>query len=161
MPEPLTNSRHEAFAQAVAAGMTAEAAYRQAGYRPSRAHASRLAANGSVAARVAALKAQAAERTIEKIGLTEADFYGRLIREADFYGEGSSHGARVQAVKLIGDHLGLLRKRIEHGAEDGFARFLAELSRRGSAVPVASERQNWSAEGERVSARTSHCPCSD
>ena len=29
---------------------------------------------------------------------------------------------------------------MQHDSSDGFARFLAELSRRGSAVPVASER---------------------
>lgn len=32
------------------------------------------------------------------------------------------------------------KQRIEHGPTDGFAKFLAELSHRGSAVPVASER---------------------
>lgn len=140
MHGPLTNSRHEAFAQAMAAGMTADAAYAQAGYQPSRAHASRLAANGSVAARITALKAQAAARTIEKIALTDADFISRLLREADYYGDGSSHGARVQAVRLIGDHLGLLKQRIEHDAMDGFAKAIAEISRAGSAVPVATDR---------------------
>lgn len=56
----LANPRHELFAQGRAEGLTADAAYEAAGYKPSRAHASRLAANGSIRARVAELQARAA-----------------------------------------------------------------------------------------------------
>jgi hypothetical protein len=138
MQSPLRNPRHEAFAQALAMGKTADAAYAEAGFRPHRGSASRLRANANIAARVAAIQSAAARVTIEAIGLTEADFIGRLLREADHYGEGSSHGARVQAVKLIGDHLGLLKQKVRQGSDDLFARAIKEISARGSAIPVAT-----------------------
>jgi phage terminase small subunit len=58
----LKNARHEAFAQAIASGKTADEAYALAGYRPDRGHASRLAANGSIRARIEAIKAKAADK---------------------------------------------------------------------------------------------------
>lgn len=60
----LTNSRHEKFAQCVVSGLSADAAYGAAGYRPDRGHAARLAANGSVRARIEELMAEAAEQTV-------------------------------------------------------------------------------------------------
>jgi len=137
----LPNARHEQFAQAIAAGTTADAAYKHAGFKPSRAHASRLAAKGNIRARIAELQAEVAERVIEKVALTEADFLTRLIREADFMGEGSSHGARVQAVKIIGEHLGLLKQRMEHEATGTLGQLLREISREGSAAPIATARK--------------------
>ena len=64
---PLGNARHETFAQNLATGMSADAAYKLAGYRPSRAHASRLASNGNVLARIAFLQSQAANRAITTV----------------------------------------------------------------------------------------------
>jgi len=61
--KPLKNSRHEAFAQALARGMTADAAYIEAGYRPNDGNAIRLKGNERVKARVAELVNQSAERT--------------------------------------------------------------------------------------------------
>ena len=132
------NRRHEAFAQALAKGMTADAAYVTAGFKANRGNAARLNANESIKARVAELQAEAAKRTVEAIALTDADFINRLVREADHYGEGASHAARVQAVRLIGDHLGLLKQRIEHSAPDRLTQALIEISREGSAAPIAT-----------------------
>ena len=56
----LKNARHERFAQAVAAGKPADEAYHAAGYKPDRAHASRLAANGNIRARITELQNAAA-----------------------------------------------------------------------------------------------------
>lgn len=75
----LKNARHEAFARALVEGMSAAEAYSEAGYEPSRCHASRLAAKGNVVARVAELKAAAAERTMT----TVEDITARLYRIAD------------------------------------------------------------------------------
>lgn len=58
----LPNPRHEAFAQALAKGMSQDAAYAEAGFKPSRHHASRLATKGNVANRVAELQSKAAEK---------------------------------------------------------------------------------------------------
>jgi phage terminase small subunit len=57
----LHSPRHERFAQELAKGKTADEAYRVAGYKPSRPHASRLAANGNIRGRVAELQAIGAE----------------------------------------------------------------------------------------------------
>ncbi len=59
---PLKNARHEAFAQGVAKGLTAEAAYEAAGYVRSRSAASRVSTNVNVKARIAELVGAAAEK---------------------------------------------------------------------------------------------------
>lgn len=58
----LENARHERFAQALAKGETASAAYEAAGYSPDRGAASRLSANVSIEARVTELLGRAAVR---------------------------------------------------------------------------------------------------
>lgn len=58
----LKNARHETFAQGLAKGMTADEAYVSAGYKPDRGHASRLAANGNIRARVDEIKNRVAEK---------------------------------------------------------------------------------------------------
>ena len=52
----LKNPRHEAFAQAVARGMSAAAAYGQVGFRPHRANAATLARKKHISVRVAELQ---------------------------------------------------------------------------------------------------------
>ncbi len=66
----LKNVRHEKFAQNLARGMSATKAYSNVGYKPSEAHASRLAGNGKVRTRVAELMApavEATEATVERV----------------------------------------------------------------------------------------------
>jgi hypothetical protein len=70
----LRNIKHERFAQELAANKSADGAYKAAGYKPDRAHASRLAANGNNRARVTQLQNVSAEET----GVT----IDTLIREA-------------------------------------------------------------------------------
>lgn len=56
----LANQRHELFAQALARGMTADAAYVAAGYKAHDGNAARLSGNERVRARVAELQERAA-----------------------------------------------------------------------------------------------------
>lgn len=63
----LSNAKHEAFASALARGMTADAAYVEAGYRPNRGNAATLKANQSIADRVAEIQAQAAQGTVTSV----------------------------------------------------------------------------------------------
>lgn len=58
----LKNARHEAFAQALAKGKSADEAYSAAGYKADRGNASRLTANDNIAARVAELQGKGADR---------------------------------------------------------------------------------------------------
>jgi len=54
----LKNARHEAFAQALAAGNSASEAYIAAGYKESRSAASRLSAKVNISQRVAEIVAR-------------------------------------------------------------------------------------------------------
>lgn len=58
----LKNTKHEAFAQALAKGMTRDQAYAEAGYKPDRKNAFRLTTNDDVMARVEELSARIAEK---------------------------------------------------------------------------------------------------
>lgn len=58
----LGNAKHEAFAQAMAKGMSASEAYAAAGYAESRSAASRLLTNVNVEARIAELVHKGAEK---------------------------------------------------------------------------------------------------
>lgn len=51
----LKNQRHEAFAQGLAKGLTADQAYIDAGYKPNRCNAGRLKTNENVSTRVSEL----------------------------------------------------------------------------------------------------------
>lgn len=58
----LSNSKHEAFAQAIAKGKTQDEAYAAAGYKPHRSSASRLRTKANIEARVAELLSKGADR---------------------------------------------------------------------------------------------------
>ncbi len=58
----LKNAKHEKFAQLLAQMKSQDAAYAGAGYKPNASHASRLARNGKVKARVAELVEKGAEK---------------------------------------------------------------------------------------------------
>lgn len=58
----LPNSRHEAFAQALAQGQSADEAYQTAGFTANRGNASRLKANENIRERVAEIAEHAANR---------------------------------------------------------------------------------------------------
>jgi len=58
----LKNTRHEAFAQALAKGQTSDEAYRTAGFKANRGNATRLKANESIAERVAEIQGKSADR---------------------------------------------------------------------------------------------------
>ena len=94
----LENIRHEAFAQALAKGMTADAAYLAAGYKPSRSAASRLCANVNVSLRVEALRARASanlEFSLQwLLERTEEARQGAM--------EAGQHAAAIAAIKELG-----------------------------------------------------------
>jgi hypothetical protein len=80
----LDNPKHEIFAQELAQGCSQEEAYETAGYQPSRQHASRLATNGYIRARVDEIMGGAAERaevTVESL-IREAGEIQRLATAA-------------------------------------------------------------------------------
>jgi hypothetical protein len=78
----LRNARHESFARKIAAGMTRDAAYGSAGFKRDRGHAARLAANGSIAARVGELQRKA-ESKFEMSRMEWLEGFARLARKAE------------------------------------------------------------------------------
>ena len=58
----LRNPRHERFAQELATGKTADAAYVLAGYKENRSNAARLGADRDIQARLAEIQSVGAER---------------------------------------------------------------------------------------------------
>lgn len=60
----LSNPKHEAFAHAIFKGMTAEAAYIEAGYKPNRGNATRMKQNESILKRVEELQVRVAEKAV-------------------------------------------------------------------------------------------------
>lgn len=75
----LENPRHERFAQLLAKGETADAAYVAAGYAENRHNASRLKTNETVTRRVAEIQERAATRT----EVTVASITERLLKIAE------------------------------------------------------------------------------
>lgn len=89
----LDNPRHEKYAQELAKGASQGDAYVAAGYARNDSHASRLARNGKVAARVAELQAAGAEKAeidiarvlseLAKIGFANMADYIRVSGDGD------------------------------------------------------------------------------
>ena len=90
----LSNSRHERFAQELAKGETADAAYVTAGFKANRGNATRLKANESVVARVAEIQGKAATRA----EITVAGITDRLLAIAE-RAETSDDAPMLQAAR--------------------------------------------------------------
>jgi phage terminase small subunit len=60
----LKNARHERFAQELAKGQSADAAYAAAGYAPDRKNAARLTTNDGVRTRLSELQGKAAAKAV-------------------------------------------------------------------------------------------------
>jgi phage terminase small subunit len=106
----LESSRHEAFAQALAKGRSATAAYAEAGYEGDRTAASRLSTNVNVQARVAELQEKAAERTI----VTVEDIAAQLDEDRTYAREKGAAAAAVSATLGKAKVLGLIVDKAEN-----------------------------------------------
>jgi phage terminase small subunit len=67
----IKNQRQEQFAQALAKGMTADAAYAEAGYKRNRGNAARLKAKESIKARIAELQQKTTEIVLKRMSITK------------------------------------------------------------------------------------------
>lgn len=105
----LPNARHEAFAQALAKGKSADEAYQLAGFKANRGNASRLNANENIAARVAELQGMAAERVV----VDREWVLARLIENAKAH-QATNPAASNTALSLIGKEIGMFVERTEN-----------------------------------------------
>lgn len=127
----LANRKHELFAQGLAAGKSQIEAYELAGYKPDDGHATRLAGNGRIQARLAELLGRAADGVV----LTRQWVLERLIQNADRamqaeavlnndgepIGEYSYQGSVAnRSLELLGKELGMFIDRKEVGRPGEF-----------------------------------------
>jgi hypothetical protein len=97
--------KQELFIREYLKDLNASAAYRRAGYTSGNADVNgpRLLGNAGVRAAID----EALEARSQRIEVTADQVLLRLWAEGNRTGEGSSHSARVQALKLVGLHTGL------------------------------------------------------
>ena len=105
----LQHPRHERFAQELATGKTADAAYVLAGYRKNRSNAARLSANRDILKRVAEIQSLGAERaaiTVETL-IAEAE-----AARSKAMGEKGGANAAVAAITAKAKLAGLWREKM-------------------------------------------------
>jgi phage terminase small subunit len=123
----LSNPRHERFAQELAKGETADAAYVAAGFSENRGNATRLKANESVQARVVEIQGRAAVRA----EITAADIARQLDADRDFARENGAASAAVAATMGKAKVLGLIIDKAENKNLHSIDEVLAELVKSG------------------------------
>ena len=111
----LRNPKHERFAQALAKGETADAAYQIAGYKPNRHNASRLKTKETIATRVAELQ----DRAAIKVEITVADIARQLDEDRRLAHQLGQPGAAVSASMGKAKVFGLLLEKVELTGKDG------------------------------------------
>ena len=79
LPDP----KHEAFAQALSRGTTADKAYAAAGYKPHRGNASRLSANESVVSRVRELQEKSAQKAVDTSAFEAVALFQKMFTIID------------------------------------------------------------------------------
>lgn len=181
MNEPLSNARHEHFAQLIAGGEDVSRAYEIAGYKGAGAAQSgrRLAKNAQIARRIAQLRASveqpSRERAIEKAAVNKAWVLANLTKIAemgmtatpvkDRYGKPigeykTNLAAANRALELVGKELGMFVERHEDvtkTALDGLSRDeLKALRDELRAFLAATQPPAASATGEPERRPTTH-----
>lgn len=69
--------------------------------------------------RVAEAIQAAQQERAARCELTQDLVLKKLQEEAEFKGDGSSHSARVSAWRLLGQHLGMWKEKVEHSGPGG------------------------------------------
>lgn len=132
MMSALPNPRHERFAQLQAKGKTADEAYAEAGFKPHRGNASRMSANESVRARVAALQ----ERAAVKIEVTMETIAKQLDEDRGLAHAEGQAGAAVAASLGKAKLFGLL---VDKAKVEATAHVTSEMIDR----PPRETREEW------------------
>jgi len=120
----LANRKHELFAQALARGETADAAYKGSGFQPNRGNATRLKANENIAARVTELQ----ERAAIKVELTKADIVQMLVDDRQMARDLKQPSAAASASFNIAKVLGFVTDKKELTGKDGGAIEYADVT---------------------------------
>jgi hypothetical protein len=111
----LSNPRHERFAQALAKGEPASAAYVTAGFKYNEGNAIRLKGNEKVQARVGELQ----ERAAARVEITAAKIAEMLLEDREFARTCETPSAAVSATMGLAKLAGHLREKLELTGKDG------------------------------------------
>jgi hypothetical protein len=132
----LRNTKHEAFAQALAAGKNAGQSYKNAGFAPSYANASRLQRQDYIRRRVDEIldqKQRANDKAIEsaaaRAGVDEFWVIRNLRTNVVMAMRSGDRGAANRGLEIMARHLGMLvdRTAITVTMHDDSAAYLAKL----------------------------------
>jgi phage terminase small subunit len=148
MAGPLKNTRHEKFAQALAAGETADAAYTLAGFKPNRGNATRLKLNESIFDRVQEIKGAVAEKIVEKVAIDAAWVLQKAAELHTKALEEKQLSVAKGALDIIGKHVDVqaFRENLHHSGlieyrdlsdEEIAARIAAHENERSGRRPTA------------------------
>ena len=118
--KPLKNARHENFTLGLLAGKTADRSYEDAGYKPNRGNAGRLAANGSVQGRLAFLQNEAAKEAVVDAAWVTKNLVENVERAMQTVAATDSEGNPTgvftyqgavanKALELLGRNLGMFK----------------------------------------------------
>ena len=158
----LPNNKHELFAQGLAKGLSADAAYQAAGYKRDRGNAARLTANDSIHKRVAEIQGKAAE----KAEVTKAWVMARLkeiveramqaVQVLDHDGNPTGEytyqgNVANKALELLGKEIGMFVGRREDD--------LAMTLRVAIDAPPDETREQWLARTARERGLPAHRNC--
>jgi phage terminase small subunit len=130
MAGPLANARHEIFAQQLVGGKSEADAYVAAGFKPDPGNPSRLAKRPDVQARIAELKAAAAERaeiTVARV-LAELGKIG-FANMADYMSTGPDGDPFLDFSALTRDQAAALAEVTVEDFKDGRGEFARDVRR--------------------------------
>ena len=115
MANPQLNPRQQRFVQEYLIDLNATQAAIRAGYsaRTAQQTGSENLSKPVIAAAIEEAQAARSERTM----VTQDDVVAGLHREATWMGDGSTHGARVQAWAQLGRHLGMFADKHDHSGK--------------------------------------------
>src|SRR4029453_17523661 len=150
----LPNHKHELFAQGLAKGLSADAAYQAAGYKRDRGNAARLTANDSIQKRVAEIQGKAAEKAevdkawvmarLKEIVERAMQAVQVLDHDGNPTGEYTYQGnVANRALELLGKELGMFAQR-PPGDEDNPLMLRALID-----APPPETREHWLARRSR------------
>ena len=113
MKGPLTNTRHERFANLVAGGMQLGLAYASAGFKGkgTAQSASRLVKKAPIAKRIAELQNIASTSAVTRASIDREWVISGLRNTAE---TAKSESSRVRAYELIGKAIGMFRDQSDH-----------------------------------------------
>ena len=97
----LSDPRHEAVAQGLAKGLSADKAYAQAGYKPDRGNASRLTSKDSVIARVKELQEVTAQRVIDASIFEAKQMFADLLQDIVDAKRAGDHKTAIDGRKFL------------------------------------------------------------